>query len=81
MSETVTLLTVEYHSDDDTGIYQVGEVDFGIRTGLLEDYIRRDPYNRKKDLLDILGYLIHKVSEVYEKIQSEDDSSKAASVT
>ena len=60
MSERKTLLEVEYHSDDDTGMYQVGEIDFGI-SGLLDEYLERYGYAGKKDIIDALGYLIYEV--------------------
>ena len=60
MSQRKTLLEVEYHSDDETGMYKVGEIDFGI-SGLLDEYLENYGYVGKKDIIDTLGYLIYEV--------------------
>lgn len=60
MSQRKTLLEVNYHSDDETGMYQIGEIDFGI-SGLLDEYLEHYGYVGKKDIIDILGYLIYEV--------------------
>ena len=57
-----TLLEVSYHDDDDTGMYSMGEVDFGI-FGTLDDYLRSFGYAGKKDLVDTLAYLIYEVEK------------------
>lgn len=53
MRDTI-LLTVNLITDDDTGIYQIGELDFGI-TGMCKKYIEK-PKNRTK-LADWLQWL------------------------
>ena len=60
MSQRETLLKVEYHSDDETGMYQIGEIDFGI-SGLLDEYLEHYGYAGKKNVIDTLGYLIYEV--------------------
>ncbi|RLI65909.1 MAG: hypothetical protein DRO67_02030 [Candidatus Asgardarchaeum californiense] len=54
------LLTVSYHYDDDSGIYSVGEIDFGISAELSE-YIRRYGKKGVRDILYTLSYLMHEV--------------------
>ena len=60
MASRKQLLEITYHDDDDTGMYQVGEIDFGI-CGILDDYLKRYGYAGKKDIIDTLGYLIYEV--------------------
>ncbi len=60
MASRKELLTISYHDDDDTGMYQVGEIDFGI-CGTLDDYLKHYGYTGKKDIIDTLGYLIYEV--------------------
>ena len=62
MAQTKTLLKVEYHSDDDTGMYQIGEIDFGI-CGELDEYLNHYGYKGKKDIINTLGYLIYEVEK------------------
>lgn len=62
MSQRKLLLEVEYHSDDDTGMYKIGEIDFGI-SGLLNEYLEKYGYAGKKDIIDTLGYLIYEVEK------------------
>ena len=62
MSQRKGLLTISYHSDDDTGMYQIGEIDFGI-CGELDNYLKNYGYAGKKDIIDTLGYLIYEVEK------------------
>jgi len=62
MSQRKELLSISYHSDDDTGMYQIGEIDFGIR-GILDEYLKNYGYAGKKDIIDTLGYLIYEVEK------------------
>ena len=73
-----TLLEVNYHSDDETGMYQVGEIDFGI-SGLLDEYLEHYGYAGKKDIIDTLGYLIYEVERRFrEKKPSQAGENKRA---
>jgi len=67
MSERVNLLSVSYHSDDDTGMYRVGEIDFGV-SGTLETYL--DSYGQKGcgEILSALSHLTHSVIEANRKV-------------
>ena len=49
------LVTVEYHYDDDSGMYHVGEVDFGI-SGELKEYCNQYP-NGRKEVVAMLRWL------------------------
>jgi len=52
------LLTVTVVTDDDTGIWKVGELEFGVR-GTCQEYLKREPENRDK-LADWLQMLADK---------------------
>ncbi len=62
MSQRKTLLEISYHSDDDTGMYEIGEIDFGIH-GTLDGYLENYGYKGKKEIIDMLGYLIYEVEK------------------
>ena len=78
MSQRKSLLEVNYHSDDDTGISQVGEIDFGI-SGLLDEYLENYGYKGKKEIIDTLGYLIYEVEKRFrEKYPNPAGESKSS---
>lgn len=62
MSERKTLLEITYHSDDDTGMYRIGEIDHGI-AGILDEYLKRFGQKGKKEIISALAYLIYEVEE------------------
>lgn len=70
MAERKNLLTVDYHYDSDTDLYEVGEIDFGI-SGLLDDYLKE--YGRKgmNEILLTLSHLIWFVQEYGGRIVRE----------
>ncbi len=73
MSQRKELITIEYHSDDDTGMYQVGEIDFGV-SGTFDEYVKR--YGRKgiADILQTMSHLIWHVQEYGYKICRENET-------
>jgi len=62
MASRKELLRVTYHYDTDTGIYEIGEVDFGI-SGELDDYIRCYGRNGINSIVQTLAHLIWHVKE------------------
>lgn len=70
MSERKELLSVSYHSDDDTGMYHIGEMDFGV-SGRLESYIERYGYDGVKEILSVLGHLAWEVKTCFYEIQNK----------
>ena len=72
MSYTKELLRVEYHYDDDSDMYYIGEVDFGITSGILSDYLKRYGEKGMKDIVAILGHLIYEVKKRYFDIQEKN---------
>jgi len=59
------LLSVDYHYDDDSGMYYVGEIDTGI-SAELEGYISEHGNDGAKEILVALAYLS---SQVYEEMR------------
>lgn len=68
---TEILLTVEQHTDTETGDVRVGEIDFGIRIGQLESYLKRYRYEGKKEIINTLAFLIYKVEDEYMKMMEK----------
>lgn len=64
MASRTRLIEVTYHDDDDTGMYKIGEIDFGI-CGTLEDYLESFGYEGKKDIIKTLSYLIYEVENIW----------------
>ena len=79
MASRKTLFELTYHDDDDTGMYQVGEIDFGI-TCELEKYIKRYGHKGKNEILAMLGYLAYEVQDTYNKNSKEETCDEAKSV-
>ena len=71
MSERKTLLEITYHSDDDTGMYRVGEIDYGL-AGTLDEYLKRFGQKGKKEIISALAYLIYEVEERFGKIPKSE---------
>jgi hypothetical protein len=71
MAQTSDLLKITYHTDDETGMYQVGEIDFGI-SGSLEDYLRYYGMEGRNNILLTLCHLANEVTVAFNKIQSEE---------
>ena len=67
MAQRKNLLSIEYHYDTDTGMYSVGEIDFGI-SGELDIYLEK--YGRKgmAEILKTMCHLIWHVQEYGYKI-------------
>ena len=68
MASRQTLLTVSYHDDDDTGMYEIGEIDHGIVVGSLENYLIRYGYDGLRDIQSALAHLMWAVEDTYSKL-------------
>ena len=69
MSQRKSLLTIDYHTDDDTGMYDIGEIDFGIRD--LSGYLERYGSKGKDDIIRKLSHLIYRVEDRFQDIHQE----------
>ena len=61
--ESKPLISVTVVTDDDTGMYSIGELDFGIH-GRLSGYLSVDPIARRDKVLAMMGFLMHRVCEL-----------------
>ena len=74
MSQTKDLLKIDYHTDDETGIYYIGEVDFGI-CGTLDDYLKYYGLKGKEEIVKTLAYLIYAVEDKFRNMQIDNHPS------
>lgn len=72
------LLSITIITDDDTGMYRVGDLDFGIH-GRLYSYLEKDPIKNRDKVLSMIGYLSHRVCDMANEMIVEDQD-KACSV-
>lgn len=79
MSERRTLITIDYHSDDETGMYRVGEIDFGLH-GELDSYIDHYGYEGVKELSNTLAHMAWEIRDRYfKRTRPLDESQRAQS--
>ena len=64
----ITLITITKVVDDETGIWRQGEIEFGIFTGLLEDYLKSYGEKGKKEIIDTLEYLKSRVEKCFDGV-------------
>ena len=80
MSSKKNLISLDYHNDDDTGMYKIGEIDFGVSSEL-DSYLKQ--YGRKgmDDILKTMSHLIWHIQEYgYKTIKEneKDDNHESA---
>lgn len=63
-----TLIEITEVIDDSTGIWRIGEIEFGIVVGFLKDYLKKHGEKGKKEIVDMLEYLKSKVEEYFESV-------------
>jgi hypothetical protein len=73
MSTTKKLMSIVVHTDDETGIHNIGEVDFRI-SGELEDFIKEHGQTGVESLIQTLGYLMHRVYGIRQEIFNNNAS-------
>ena len=77
MAQRKNLITLDYHYDTDTGMYQIGEIDFGV-SGELDNYLEK--YGRKgmDDILKTMCHLIWHIQQygypIIKKKENANDS-------
>lgn len=62
MASRTTLIKIEYHDDGDTGMYDIGEIDFGVY-GEFDKYCEQYGRQGVKNILSTLNHLIWHVTE------------------
>ena len=79
MPEKTPILIVSTITDDDTGMYCIGEVDGIFQKGQLLKHLQTYGITGKNDLLTHLAFLQHQViSEWFELITPDEQSQEAA---
>ena len=74
MAQRKNLLTVDYHYDDDTGMYKIGELDFGVNARL-KGYLERYGAEGMTNILAMLGHLAWEVKDEFYEIGKEQETS------
>ena len=73
MSERRQLISpVQYHSDDDTGMYKVGEIDTCPPKLQIEAYIKSYGDYGKEQLLDYFSCCIAMTIEAHKKVHEDE---------
>ena len=62
MAQRKNLLSVDYHYDTDTGLYQIGEIDFGV-SGELDNYLINYGQKGMDDILKTMCHLIWHIQQ------------------
>ena len=77
--EKKTLVEVSVVTDDDTCMWSVGELEFGIN-GRLKTYLEKDPIRRRDNVLSMLGFLSHMVCEETSRLMQNSEESQDTNV-
>ena len=62
MAKRQNILSIDYITDDDTGMYRIGEIDFGV-SGMLDVYLHEQGRKGMDAILKTLCHLIWHVQE------------------
>ena len=71
-----TLIKITEVIDDETGNWEIGEIEYGIVTEDLNDYLRVYREKGKKEIISMLEHLKSKVEEYFERIQKENQNKR-----
>lgn len=74
MTERTKLAALSVITDDDTGLYFVGELDGGFQQTELTQFLTTYGRQGRKDLLEHLAYMQHKVIETYRSIRDAKET-------
>lgn len=75
------ILSLTVVTDDETGMYTMGELDFSIHVGAVEDYLKRNGHQGYKDMLFMMGVLTGKVTEYFWDLQKQTNQAQCAQPT
>lgn len=56
------LLSLTQVTDDSTGIWTVGELDYSIHVGDLDEYLKKDPIQARDRIFAMLGVIMVQVN-------------------
>ncbi len=65
MVQTKELLCVDYVTDTEISGFSMGDVDYGLRTGVIDDFLKKYGKRGKEDLLGTLKF----VTEYIERME------------
>lgn len=75
------LLSLTQVTDDSTGIWTVGELDYSIHVGALDEYLEKDPIQARDRIFAMLGAIMVQVNnyafEVNDKKQGQASCQQA----
>ena len=66
MASRKLLIEIEYYYDTDTGIYEVGEIDYGYGQELY-NYLEEYGLKGRNNLLQVFGFLAYTVQDLFLK--------------
>lgn len=66
--EKQKLITISIVTDDDTGMYRIGEVDGILQSKQLENYLRTHGERGKTELLEHFAFLQYQVIDAYRNL-------------
>ena len=72
MVQTKELMVIEYVTDSEVAHAHMGEIDYGIYSGVLENYIKHYGHKGKKEIMNTLAFLIGEVAKVEVPVNTAD---------
>lgn len=72
MPERKTLITITQVTDDDTGMYYIGEPDGLFQRDELTEYLKAHGQKGKRDLHEHIAYLQNQIIESWRNINLQD---------
>jgi len=79
MAQRQTLLEVNILTDDSTGIYKPGEIDFGIYGGILDEVLKNNDIKKRDEIVNTLAYLIHEIYLRFFRLHKNKQTAKQGS--
>jgi len=76
MSQREPLFEISFHTDDDTGMYYIGEIDFSIY-GTLDPFIEHFGFDGVKRISETLIHLGYEVMKRYFEQQEKENAGAA----
>ena len=72
MVQTKELIVIEYVTDSEVAHVHMGEIDYGIYTGVLENYIKHYGAKGKKEIMNTLAFLIGEIAKMEVPVKPAD---------
>ncbi len=78
MSQQEILISITKVTDDETGTYEIGELDFSLHCGPLMRYMKVYGWEGRQELMAMLGTMATHVDRYYKESVTELAQEKAA---